>query len=113
MGTDEETGPVAPEMEQTLPIPGFRRRIIVKFKDHVRVPRENTMQALESGDAGPWAATGAPAATGTVDGSDGAVEVPDAGVVVAPGTGTTDGIDRPAAARGFPDGEAPGCGACT
>ncbi|HJT51427.1 MAG TPA: S8 family peptidase [Nitrosospira sp.] len=54
MGTNEEAGPAAPGMEQALPIPGFRRRVIVKFKDHVQLPREEVTRALESGMAGPW-----------------------------------------------------------
>lgn len=41
-------------MERPRPGTGFRRRVIVKFKDHVPVPREDALRSLERGDAGPW-----------------------------------------------------------
>ena len=43
-----------PGTEQARPGPGFRRRVVVKFKDHVRLPREDTARALERQGAGPW-----------------------------------------------------------
>ena len=36
-----------PGTEQARPGPGFRRRVVVKFKDHVQLPREDTARALE------------------------------------------------------------------
>ena len=36
------------------PIAGYRRRVIVKFKDRVQLPRENAARMAESLGAGPW-----------------------------------------------------------
>jgi serine protease len=43
-----------PGTEQARPGPGFRRRVVVKFKDHVQLPREDTARALERQGVGPW-----------------------------------------------------------
>lgn len=59
MATNGNEGVAAPGMERPRPIAGFRRRVIVKFKDHVQIPREGVARALERGDAGPWNAVAA------------------------------------------------------
>ncbi|MGH8685927.1 MAG: hypothetical protein ACREUM_11310, partial [Nitrosospira sp.] len=40
------------------PPPGasYRPRVIVKFKDHVQLPRENTARMVEARGVGPWGA---------------------------------------------------------
>ena len=38
---------------------GYRRRVIVKFKDHVQLPRENAARMVMTGGAGPWEALAA------------------------------------------------------
>jgi len=36
------------------PVAGYRRRVVIKFKDHIRLPRENAARVAESLGAGPW-----------------------------------------------------------
>lgn len=38
---------------------GYRRRVIVKFKDHVQLPAENAARMVMTGGAGPWEALAA------------------------------------------------------
>ena len=47
MATNEGESSGVPGTEQARPGPGFRRRVVVKFKEHVHVPREDTARALE------------------------------------------------------------------
>jgi len=41
------------------PVPAYRRRVIVKFKDHVQLPRENAARIVEDLGIGPWDALAA------------------------------------------------------
>ncbi|SFN76932.1 S8 family peptidase [Nitrosospira briensis] len=54
MAINESEDSTPPGMEQAQIIPGYRRRVIVKFKDHVQLPREDTARAMESMGVGPW-----------------------------------------------------------
>src|SRR5687768_8029820 len=54
MAINESEDSTPPGMEQAQIVPGYRRRVIVKFKDHVQLPREDTARAMESMGVGPW-----------------------------------------------------------
>ena len=54
MTNNESEDSTPPGMEQAQIVPGYRRRVIVKFKDHVQLPREDTARAMESMGIGPW-----------------------------------------------------------
>jgi serine protease len=59
MATKEGESSGVPGTEQARPGPGFRRRVVVKFKEHVQVSREDTARALELQGVGPWNALAA------------------------------------------------------
>lgn len=59
MATNENESTVTPGMERARPGPGYRRRVIVKFKDHVQLPRKDTARMVESLGVGPWDALAA------------------------------------------------------
>lgn len=59
MATNEGESSGVPGTEQARPGPGFRRRVVVKFKEHVQAPREDTARALELRGVGPWSALAA------------------------------------------------------
>ena len=59
MATNEGESSGVPGTEQARLGPGFRRRVVVKFKEHVQVPREDTARALERQGVGPWNALAA------------------------------------------------------
>ncbi|SFN41916.1 Serine protease, subtilisin family [Nitrosospira briensis] len=54
MAINESEDSTPPGMEQAQIVPGYRRRVIVKFKDHVQLPREDPARAMESMGVGPW-----------------------------------------------------------
>jgi hypothetical protein len=51
MAVNENSNPSGANRQ---PVAGYRRRVIVKFKDHVQLPRENAARVAESMGAGPW-----------------------------------------------------------
>jgi serine protease len=59
MATNEGESSGVPGTEQARLGPGFRRRVVVKFKEHVQVPREDSARALERQGVGPWNALAA------------------------------------------------------
>jgi hypothetical protein len=59
MATNENENAATPGMERARPGPGYRRRVIVKFKDHVQLPREDAARMVESLGVGPWNALAA------------------------------------------------------
>ena len=59
MATNENESAATPGMERARPGPGYRRRVIVKFKDHVQLPRKDTARMVESLGVGPWNALAA------------------------------------------------------
>lgn len=56
MATNENGNPAR---DQPQPGTGYRRRVIVKFKDHVQLPSENAARMVEAGEVGPWGALAA------------------------------------------------------
>lgn len=58
MATSNNGIPTTPAGEPQ-PGTGYQRRVIVKFKDHVRLPGENAARMVMAGGAGPWEALAA------------------------------------------------------
>ncbi|SEL24053.1 S8 family peptidase [Nitrosovibrio tenuis] len=56
---DENKNSSAPGNDKERPGSGYRKRVIVKFKDHVQLPREGAARMLDTLGIGPWDALAA------------------------------------------------------
>lgn len=56
MATDESTNSTASGSGREQPRSDYQRRVIVKFKDHVKLPREGAARMLDGLGIGPWGA---------------------------------------------------------